>query len=210
MEKDYNLLITEPFPARSSYLLKKAAGSIFIIESVSWEQVHKNVNDNRPCILAVNSRLNNEQRKILNQLRLNNKNCFIAVFNAPEKMTTSELLSYGNFRGFFPSNITQERLKESLPKLAHGHYLLPEETTEQLIQYYQSCIVRFGDPSICNLTFREKELLKHLRQGLSNNQLADKLFISEHTVKSHLYKIFKKIKVKNRSNAVAWAYKYLA
>ncbi|WCE29994.1 response regulator transcription factor [Vibrio sp. SCSIO 43137] len=125
-------------------------------------------------------------------------------------MTTAELLSYGNLRGIFPSNIAEQALSKALFKLAHEHYSLPEDISEQLLQHYQSCIVRFGDPTICNLTFREKELLRHLRQGMSNNQLADKLFISEHTVKSHLYKIFKKIKVKNRNSAVAWAYKYLS
>jgi len=210
MEKIYHLLITEPFSVRTSYLLKKAAGSVFTVESVSWEQVHKKVSDNKPYVLAVNASLNQEQRKNLSKLRLNNKNCYIAVFNAAMKMTTAELLSYGNLRGIFPSNIAEQALSKALLNLAHGHYSLPEDISEQLLQHFQSCIVRFGDPNICNLTFREKELLRHLRQGMSNNQLADKLFISEHTVKSHLYKIFKKIKVKNRSNAVAWAYKYLS
>lgn len=205
MEKCDNLLILEPF----SVQLKKICRSVFSVESVSWKEVHIKVSDNKPYILAVSSQLNQKQKKSLSQLRINSKNCYIAVFNAPCQLTTAELLSYGNLRGFFPSDISKQQLYTSLLQLAGGHYSLPDDISQQLIEYYQSKFVRFSKPDISNLTVREKEILKHLRQGMSNNELADKLFISEHTVKSHLYKIFKKIKVKNRNNAITWAYKYL-
>ncbi|QSA20115.1 DNA-binding response regulator, partial [Vibrio furnissii] len=41
--------------------------------------------------------------------------------------------------------------------------------------------------------------------GASNMQMAESLFISEFTVKSHLYQIFKKLSVKNRTQAITWA-----
>jgi ATP/maltotriose-dependent transcriptional regulator MalT len=41
--------------------------------------------------------------------------------------------------------------------------------------------------------------------GASNTEIADSLFVSEHTVKSHLYNVFKKLNVKNRLQAVSWA-----
>ncbi|MEA7595362.1 LuxR C-terminal-related transcriptional regulator, partial [Salmonella enterica subsp. enterica serovar Virginia] len=41
--------------------------------------------------------------------------------------------------------------------------------------------------------------------GASNNEIARSLFISENTVKTHLYNLFKKIAVKNRTQAVSWA-----
>ena len=45
--------------------------------------------------------------------------------------------------------------------------------------------------------------------GASNTEIADSLFVSEHTVKSHLYNVFKKLNVKNRLQAVSWAKEYL-
>lgn len=45
--------------------------------------------------------------------------------------------------------------------------------------------------------------------GASNVEIADSLFVSEHTVKSHLYNVFKKLNVKNRIQAVSWAKEYL-
>lgn len=54
------------------------------------------------------------------------------------------------------------------------------------------------------LTEREKVVLLALRDGATNDQIADTLFISKLTVKAHLYNIFKKIAVKNRVQAMLW------
>lgn len=55
------------------------------------------------------------------------------------------------------------------------------------------------------LTAREKEVLKLVSQGASNQQIAEKLFVREVTVKTHLNSIFKKLKVSNRTQAVLLA-----
>ena len=56
-----------------------------------------------------------------------------------------------------------------------------------------------------NLTERECEILHELCKGESNMQIAKTFFISENTVRTHLYNIFKKISVNNRIQAVNWA-----
>lgn len=61
------------------------------------------------------------------------------------------------------------------------------------------------DGEIEPLTAREKEILKMVSQGASNNDIAEKLFVREVTVKTHLNSIFKKLKVKNRTQAVLLA-----
>ena len=48
------------------------------------------------------------------------------------------------------------------------------------------------------LTIREYEIADHLYQGLSNKAIAQKLFISEKTVKTHISHIFKKLGIKHR------------
>jgi DNA-binding NarL/FixJ family response regulator len=55
------------------------------------------------------------------------------------------------------------------------------------------------------LSRRQRELLKHLDKGLSYRDLADLMEISEHTVKVHLWRLFRRLSVKNRSQAVHWA-----
>ena len=55
------------------------------------------------------------------------------------------------------------------------------------------------------LTIREQEVLRHLTDGLSNKEIAEDLFISEKTVKSHLNSIFKKLNVTRRLQAILYA-----
>ena len=59
------------------------------------------------------------------------------------------------------------------------------------------------------LSQREMEVLALVSLGTKNEDIAEKLFISPHTVKTHLYHIFKKINVPNRLQAALWAAKNL-
>ena len=59
------------------------------------------------------------------------------------------------------------------------------------------------------LTNREKEVLKLLAKGYTNPEIAQKLYISPHTVKAHVAAILKKLNVKNRLLAVVAAEEYL-
>ena len=61
------------------------------------------------------------------------------------------------------------------------------------------------DVSIDVLTPKEKEVLALVAQGASNQEIADKLFVRDVTVKTHLNSIFKKLKVTNRTQAVLLA-----
>ncbi len=55
------------------------------------------------------------------------------------------------------------------------------------------------------LTAREIEILTYVSAGVKNEEIAEKLFISPHTVRTHIYNIFKKINVPNRLQAALWA-----
>jgi len=61
------------------------------------------------------------------------------------------------------------------------------------------------DENLMNLTLKEREVLKLASQGCSNKEIADKLFVKEVTIKTHMNSIFKKLKVSNRTQAVLFA-----
>jgi len=56
-----------------------------------------------------------------------------------------------------------------------------------------------------DLTDREREIIQLLTTGAKNREIAEQLFVSTHTVKTHIYHIYKKIKVTTRLQAVNWA-----
>ena len=60
-------------------------------------------------------------------------------------------------------------------------------------------------PSTSQLTLREREILRLIAAGLSNQAIADRLFISANTVKTHISNIYKKINADNRVQAILWA-----
>ena len=59
------------------------------------------------------------------------------------------------------------------------------------------------------LTQRERQVLVHVAVGATNEEIADKLCISPHTVKTHVYNICKKVGATNRLQAALWAAKNL-
>ncbi len=61
--------------------------------------------------------------------------------------------------------------------------------------------------TIIKLTTKEREVLYLLALGLSNNEIAQRLFISVHTIKSHLESIYTKLKVHNKVQACVCAIK---
>lgn len=58
-----------------------------------------------------------------------------------------------------------------------------------------------------NLTSREEEILSHVLLGLNNKEIAEKLYISSHTVKNHITKIYEKLGVNGRAQAISQSYK---
>jgi DNA-binding NarL/FixJ family response regulator len=61
-------------------------------------------------------------------------------------------------------------------------------------------------PALADLTSRELEVLKHLAQGLSNAEIAHTLYVSDGTVKTHVARILFKLELRDRVQAVVFAY----
>ncbi|MDF4796493.1 response regulator transcription factor, partial [Vibrio parahaemolyticus] len=95
-----------------------------------------------------------------------------------------------------------------LKGILNGENWLSRDILNQLIGHLLSLNNTVGELETkleMELTRREMQVLSALCQGGSNLDIADSLFVSEHTVKSHLYSIFRKLEVKNRMQAITWA-----
>ncbi|CAH7051529.1 Helix-turn-helix transcriptional regulator [Vibrio chagasii] len=133
------------------------------------------------------------------------KNNEIILFNVPQQLPTSELLTYGVLKGLFYNTDKKDNIAHGLQEVIDGDNWLPRKVTNQLLFYYRNMVNTNTTPTNVDLTIREIQVIRCLQSGSSNTQIADDLFISEFTVKSHLYQIFRKLAVKNRVQAIAWA-----
>jgi DNA-binding CsgD family transcriptional regulator len=120
-----------------------------------------------------------------------------------------ENLAYG-VRGFFYEEDTIEQVVKGVQAIFDGELWLPRKIMSRVIlnNYLYSSPAKERQVELL-LTPREKEILTLIAQGASNDMIADKLCISYHTVKSHLYNLFRKIGVPNRLQAAFWAVKNL-
>lgn len=126
------------------------------------------------------------------------------VINVPTRLTTDTLISFGNLKGLFYTSAQYKDINRGLEEILNGQQWLPRKVVSQLLHFYRHHFENLNINAALNLTSREIEILKCLETGGSNQQIADNLFISEPTVKSHLYQIYKKLNVKNRTQAISW------
>jgi len=115
-----------------------------------------------------------------------------------------ELISLG-IRGFLEGNVSREVMRKALKAILNGEYWVSRKLTDSLLtRFIQGAVgQKHKTPDISfQLSRREIELLQAMASGLSNFDISEKLFISEKTVKAHINHIFKKMKVKSRTQAV--------
>lgn len=105
--------------------------------------------------------------------------------------TLHNLMSRG-IVGVLPPSADSDILKKALKAVLFGELWLDRETLMKLL----ACM-KHAAPNV-RLAHREKEIISHICQGFRNKEIAQKLQISEQTVKSHCNRIYKKLGVSDR------------
>jgi DNA-binding NarL/FixJ family response regulator len=122
-------------------------------------------------------------------------------FSDEEKM---ELIKLG-VKGFLPKNTNREKMKSAFEAVLSGQMWVSRKVTQRLLSELlaKTSDIKYRNPeNQYNLSNREVEILQAMASGLSNLEIANKLYISEKTVKAHIYHIFKKMGVKSRTQAI--------
>ncbi|KSU65061.1 response regulator [Arthrobacter sp. NIO-1057] len=116
---------------------------------------------------------------------------------------------------FLLKDVAPEELVHAVRLVASGDAVVAPRVTARLLETY----VRNGgkanagpateaprDPLLDDLTPREQEVLRALAEGLSNAEIAHRFFLSEATVKTHVRRILTKLHLRDRVQAVVYAY----
>jgi len=107
--------------------------------------------------------------------------------------------------GVLSTGVRTELLLKSVRKVHEGEIWLDAETTAVIMREFSAPGGAAADANEPNLSKREREIVSLVAQGLKNREIADKMFISEQTVKNHLHNIFDKVGVSDRLELALFA-----
>jgi DNA-binding NarL/FixJ family response regulator len=109
--------------------------------------------------------------------------------------------------GFLLKDVPAESLFEAVRVIASGEALLAPTITRRLIAEFARMRPRQVRPeALADLTPRETEILGLVAEGLSNREIAERLVLSDETVKTHVSHVLRKLGLRDRAQAVVIAY----
>jgi DNA-binding NarL/FixJ family response regulator len=108
--------------------------------------------------------------------------------------------------GFLLKDVRPAQLADAIRVVAAGDALLAPTVTRRLLDRFAASLDAGPSPDLACLTERELEILKLIAEGLSNAEIADRLFLGESTVKTHVSSVLRKLGVRDRVQAVIAAY----
>jgi DNA-binding NarL/FixJ family response regulator len=110
--------------------------------------------------------------------------------------------------GFLLKDVKATALADAIRTVHAGDALLAPSVTKRLVERFisQQPAITARSPAVTALTDRERQVLVQIARGLSNIEIATALFLSHATVKTHISRIFTKLQVRDRAQAVIAAY----
>ena len=112
--------------------------------------------------------------------------------------------------GFLLKHASRAQLMDAIHTVHAGDSLLSPSITRRLIEHVATSASPRAAPTtvLADLTPREREMLTLIARGLPNTEIADRLVISEATVKSHVGAVLAKLHLRDRVHAVVFAYEH--
>ena len=117
--------------------------------------------------------------------------------------------------GFLLKDVPPQELTQAIRTVARGDAVVSPRITKRLLEEYADQLPDLsggaqGDAAVpavlSGLTGREREVLVAVAEGLSNVEIGERLFVSEATVKSHVGRVLAKLGLRNRVQAVVFAF----
>lgn len=130
-----------------------------------------------------------------------------AFFNISSGSEIEQIAAELDIHGLFYDDLQPETITRGIKAILNGELWLPRKMLSEQVRKTKTIGPATGNykPNHDVLTNREIEILSLIATGAKNTDIAKNLCLSVHTIKTHIYHIYKKIDVSNRMQAVNWA-----
>ena len=195
----------------ASYLTKETGNECFVLGSIN-QLSSGHFDQGRRQGLVFWDCHEKDSKKLLAELRSYAKDgksaTRIVFFNVPAYFELNKKFILKGVHAFFYEHDSLDKFIKGVRAVLDGKLWLSREMMTKCI-FENSGNHTSSEGKAGDLTERQTEILAMISVGATNDEIAEKLCISPHTVKTHLYRIFKKINVPNRVQASLWAAKNL-
>jgi DNA-binding NarL/FixJ family response regulator len=171
-------------------------------EAADGPQVLRLVETLHPDILLLDLQLpEGSGLALLPQLQARSPRTYILLLGGGlDDALIAEALQQGA-KGYVPKTVTPDELIKAIRKTYAGELWVRRVLLTQVVEHLRHQVRTQQGPLVVGretLTAREQEIVRGVRQGLTNKQIATQLGISEKTVKTYLSAIFRKLRVRRR------------
>ncbi len=191
----------------ASYLERQTGDPCVVTENVNHIPTDNPKTNGRPKLVFWDCKGNNFKNLIaeLRAWAIRNQSANpIVLFNVPPDLKFEKKFVLEGIHGFFYENDPLDVFMKGVRTVIDGKLWLSRDMMTKCI-FEGTGKDDSAKSRIENLSQRQIEILALVAVGETNDEIADRLCISLHTVKTHLYRIFKKINVPNRVQATLWA-----
>ncbi|ASZ09816.1 response regulator transcription factor [Chitinophaga pendula] len=137
------------------------------------------------------------------QIRKRNKELYIIALSVHNEQPVIKSMLQSGVNGYVLKNAVSHEIIDAIQQVCDGHLYLCSKTREVLEKTEDSAL-----PEVPRITRREKEILQLVGKGYTTAQIAEKLFISSHTVESHRKNLMEKFKVNSMTSVIKLAGEY--
>jgi len=126
----------------------------------------------------------------------------IVILTRPQSAKSLLPAMQAGARGYLSVNLSPQEFVQALRMLSKGDVIVSQEMANGIKEELAACQTL---ETMDNLSCREREVIKLVGHGATNQEIAEDLFVSGHTVKAHLRNILNKLNLRNRQQVAVYA-----
>jgi len=211
MSQTIRLMIVDDYPlfreCLASVLTERERFRVLDVVESRQDALHK-IKEHQPDVVLVDQNLPNQMALELTR-RITRHYSHVRVLILGLTETEEEILTYveAGASGYVLKEASIDDLQVAIDLVVRGETVCSPRVVHSMFSRLAELARQSEEIESLALTPREMEILQLVAEGLSNKQIADRLFLSLHTVKRHVHNILEKLQVQHRLEAVEYAYK---